>query len=120
MGEGWVKLHRKFLDWEWFSTANMVQVFLYLVLAANHEDGRWQGVEVKRGQLITGRKTLSEKTGISEKAIRTCLNKLELTGEITKKTASKFSIITICKYNEYQQCEEHEGPAKGQQRARLQ
>ena len=95
----------------------MVHLFIHLLLSANHEDGRWQGVEVKRGQLITGRKALSEATGISEKAIRTTLNKLALTREIRRETASKFSIITICKYNEYQSINDVEGPAKGQQRA---
>ncbi len=48
---GWIKLHRILLDWEWYKSPNMVHVFLHLILSANHEDGRWQGHEVKRGQL---------------------------------------------------------------------
>jgi hypothetical protein len=115
--EGWIKLHRRLVEWEWYKVPSMVHLFLHLVLSANHEDGRWQGVVVKRGQLITGRRSLSEATGISEKTVRTCLSRLEETGEIIKKTASKFSIITVCKYSEYQEVACDEGPAKGQQRA---
>jgi len=115
--DGWVKLHRVFKEWEWYKTPNMVHVFIHLLLSANHEDGKWQGASVLRGQLITGRKSISEATGISEKSIRTSLARLEQTGEISKKSASKYSIITICKYNDYQTVEQAKGPARGQQGA---
>jgi len=115
MGEGWIKLHRRFLDWEWFTTPNMVRLFTFLLVAANHEDGRWQGVEVKRGQLVTGRQSLSAKTGISERSIRTCLARLEQTGEITQKSTNKFSIITVCKYSDYQTADVANRPATDQQ-----
>jgi len=52
------------------------------------------------------------------------IDRLKQTGEIIIKTASKFSIITICNYNNYQsidiengQQRASKGPAKGQQRA---
>ena len=100
--EGWIKLHRKFLTWEWFDKSEMVHLFLYLLLKANHENNIWQGVEIKRGQLITGRKILSKDTGISEQSIRTCMNRLKLTNELTIKTTNKYTIITICNYDSYQ------------------
>jgi len=102
MNCGWVKMYRKFSEWEWYKTPNMAHLFMHLVISANHIDGRWQGIEVKKGQLVTGRLSLSEQTGISEQSIRTALNKLKSTGEITIKSTSKFSIITICNYIEYQ------------------
>ena len=80
----------------------MLHLFFHLVVMANHEDGSWQGISVKRGQLITGRKALSLATGISEQSIRTCLTRLERTGEITQKSTSRFSIITLCNYSDYQ------------------
>ena len=48
---GYIQLHRKLLEWEWFQKPEMVVVFLTLLLLANHQDGNWQGHEVKRGQL---------------------------------------------------------------------
>ena len=110
--EGWIKLHRKFSDWEWFQDSYMVHLFIYLLLNANHKEGKWKGVDIERGTLITGRKKLSLATGISEQSIRTCLKKLEQTNEIkidtkstrelTKKSTSNFTIITICNYDNYQ------------------
>jgi hypothetical protein len=99
---GWIKLHRKFLQWEWFTVDEMVKLFIYLLLSANHEDGNFQGVEVKRGQVITGLNKLSFNTGISIQTLRTCLKRLEKTSEINIQSTNKFSIITICNYDTYQ------------------
>lgn len=99
---GWVKLHRKFQSWEWYGNSQMVHLFLHLLLSANHDAKKWQGQTINRGQLATGRKQLSKATGISERSIRTCIKHLKSTGELTSKTTSKYSIITICNYEEYQ------------------
>ena len=100
--EGWIKLHRKFCGWEWFNISEMVHLFIYLLINANHEDGNWRGISIKRGQIITGRNSLSENTGISSQTIRTCLSRLKSTNEITIKSTNKYSIITITKYDDYQ------------------
>jgi len=99
--EGWIKLHRKFMTWEWYADDHMVRLFVHLLLEANHKPQRWRGILIERGQLVTGRFKLSENTGISEQSIRTCLNRLKSTSEITIKSTSKYSIITICNYNKY-------------------
>ena len=91
--EGWIKLHRKLTEWEWYKDNNTKSLFIHLLLMANHKDGRFQGQEGKRGQLITGRKVLSVQTGLSEQQIRTGLNKLISTNEITIKTTNKNSLI---------------------------
>lgn len=98
---GWIKLHRKFKEWQWYKKSEMVHLFIHLLVSANFKDGFWQGIEIKRGQLVTGRKTLSNETGISEQSIRTCLSKFEKSGEINIKSTNKNSIITICKYDYY-------------------
>jgi len=100
--EGWIKLHRKFLEWEWFKMPEMVQLFIFLLISANHEVKKWQGIEIKRGEYLTGRESLSLKTGLSQQVIRTCLNRLKSTSEITIKSTNKYSIISICKYDSYQ------------------
>lgn len=102
MNNGYVALHRKILDWEWFKDNNMFKLFVYLVLKANHEDQRWNGVVIKRGQLVTGRLKLSQETGISQRTLRTCINRLKSTSELSVKTTNKFSLITIVNYDLYQ------------------
>jgi DNA-binding transcriptional MerR regulator len=99
---GWIKIHRKFLDWEWFNKSEAVHLFVYLLLKANHKDSQWQGIEVKRGQFISSLGKISADTGISLQTIRTLLNKLEKTNEIKVKSTNKFTIVTLCKYECYQ------------------
>ncbi len=111
----WIKLYTSLLNWEWSSDPNMVALWVHLLFKANYEDKRWRGMVVKRGQLITGRKALSDLTGISERTIRTCLARLVDTGEISIKSTNKFSIITICKYSLYQGGFIDDRPATDQQ-----
>lgn len=105
MPDGWIKFYRKFQEWEWYSKSEMVHLFLHLLLNANPEDMEWQGRTIKKGQVITGRRKISEVTGISEQTIRTCLQRLVETGEILVESTNKFSIITICNYGNYQDSE---------------
>jgi len=102
MYRGFVTLHRKLKDWQWYKKDNMVHLFIHLLISANYEKGTWQGVTIERGQLATGRNSLHEATGISEQSIRTCLNRLKSTNEITIQSTNNFSIITICNFDTYQ------------------
>lgn len=98
----WIKIYEKLDEWEWYKDSKMVHLFIHLLLKANNADGSWRGTEIKRGQRLTGRKSLSQETGISEQSIRTCLNNLCSTNEITIKSTSHFSVITLCNYEKYQ------------------
>jgi hypothetical protein len=100
--EGWIKLHRKFNEWEWYNISEMVHLFIHLLINANSKDGEWRGVILKRGQILTGLHSLHESTKISIQTIRTCLKRLEKTSEINIQVTNKYSIITICKYEDYQ------------------
>ena len=100
--EGWIKLYRKFSEWEWFNISEMVHLYIYLLLNANHEEGKWRGATIKRGQIITGLHSLNKSTGISIRTLRTCLSRLKLTKEIDIETTNRFSVITICNYENYQ------------------
>ena len=102
---GWIKMHHKLLDWEWASCPETLALWIHILLRANFEDKRWHGIMVPRGSLVTGRKELAKNTGLSEQQVRTSLNRLISTNEITISTTNKFSIITICKYEDYQMIE---------------
>jgi len=104
--KGWIKLHRKLLEWEWADNPIVFHLFIHLLLSANHKEKLWRGNKVKKGQFITGLYSLSEQTGISIQSLRTALKKLELTKEITRKSTNKFSIITIVKWEQYQVLEQ--------------
>lgn len=114
MCNGWIKLHRKILDWEWFTSPSTLQLFIYLLLRANKEDKKWRGILIKRGQLVTSVATISEETKLSTQQVRTSLNRLKSTNEITSKTTNRFTLVTVCKYESYQLYEEVEQQAKQQ------
>jgi biotin operon repressor len=98
---GFVKIHRRMMMWEWYTDHITKSVFLHLIISANYEDGRFRGHEVKRGQVVTGRKELADKLSLTQQNIRTALDKLKSTSEITIKSTNRFSIITVVNYNTY-------------------
>ena len=102
MDNGWIKLHRKLEKWEWYQDSKTFHLFIHLILQANHQPKKWRGIMIERGQFITGLHSLKSQTGISIQSTRTSLERLKSTSEITIKTTNKYSIVTICKYNEYQ------------------
>lgn len=113
--KGWVKIHRSMLKWEWWDDHNTARLWLYLLLTAAHEDVRFRGKVIKRGQLATTRVKLAEATGMSEQSVRTSLQRLKSTNEITTKVTNKYTIITICKFDNYQIIEDDANQQNNQQ-----
>ena len=99
---GFIVINKKILKWEWYQDTNTVRLFLHLLLIANWEDKKWQGIEIKRGQAITSLKHLVQQTKLTLQQVRTSLTRLISTNEITKKTTNKYTVITINNYNKYQ------------------
>ena len=106
--KGWIKLHRKFSNWEWKHKPEMVALWVEILISANYEERKWQGVTLKPGQLAVGRDALAKKTGLSAQTIRTCLNRLKSTNEITIKSTNKFSVITVNRWELWQGGEENQ------------
>lgn len=100
--DGYIKLHRKILDWEWFQDPNTLTLFIYLLAKANHKAKKWQGQTIERGQLVTSFAKMSEETGLSVRNVRTALAHLESTGEVTRKATNKRQTITVENYTSYQ------------------
>lgn len=105
----WIKLYRKICDWQWYQDAKMVHLFVHLMLKASimNESGlsdSWQ--------LCTSLRILSKETGLSLQNIRTCIGKLQRTGEITFRTlpTHQQSIITICNFDSYQASKQQIAP----------
>jgi hypothetical protein len=100
--QGWIKLHRQILEWEWYSDNNCFRLFLHLLLKANHKEKRFKGIELKVGSIVTSRDLLARETGLTSQQIRTALTKLISTNEITSVTSSQGTIIQIVSYEKYQ------------------
>lgn len=103
MHRGYIKLWRKFKDWDWYDDHNTCRLFIYLLLSVNHTEKKWKGEVIKPGSIITGRYQLAKETGLTPSQIRTSLDKLKMTSDITIKTTNKYSLISINNWNDYQQ-----------------
>ena len=103
MNNGWIKLHRSLLDWEWYDDANVVRLFLHCTLRANHTEKQWRGITISRGQFYTSLDTLVAETGLSTSQLRTCFKKLESTGEVTSSSQARGRMVTVKNYDQYQQ-----------------
>lgn len=102
ISSGFILLHRKITEWEWYQNPNTFRVFLHCLLMANFADGRFEGKDIKRGQFVTSLPSLSEQTKLSVRQVRVALDHLILTGELTNKSFTKYRIITVVNYDRYQ------------------
>lgn len=102
MNNGFITLHRKILDWEWYDDLNTTRLFIHCLLRANHKDNNWRGILIQRGSFLTSINTLSKETKLSTSQIRTSLKKLKSTSEIASKSQAQYSVITMLKYDQYQ------------------
>lgn len=115
-GGGWVKLHRKLLEWEWYQDAHMVHLLVHLLLTASHEERRYKGLTIKRGQVVTSIKELAEALGASETSTRRRMKRLKSGGFLTIKVAHRITTITICNYDSYQTKEKSSGEIVAEKR----
>ena len=103
MKAGFILLYRQITEWEWYQNPNTFRVFLHCLLMANFADGRFEGQDIKRGQFVTSLPSLSKQTRLTIQQVRTALDHLKSTGEITDRAYPKYRVITVVKYDEYQQ-----------------
>ena len=112
----WVKLSRKLATSAIAAKPEYLAVWVHLLLAASYKEGEIlvgrQVVRLLPGQLVFGRHKFSEKTGVSEAIVRSALQVLKSLQQITIKSETKYSVITITNWSFYQGKE----PAEDQQR----
>ena len=90
------------VDWEWYGNVNTCMVFLHCLFKANWKPCKWQGIEIKAGQFVTSLPNMAKETGLSIQQVRTAINHLKSTGEITDKAYTKFRLITVNNWCRYQ------------------
>lgn len=107
---GWIKLHRALADHWLSSNPDSLSVWVHLLLQANHTEVKRQingsVLAIQAGQIITSRKSLSEKTGVQESKVERVLKRLETEQQISQRGLSKFRVISILNWDLYQQNEQ--------------
>lgn len=109
--EGYIKLYRKLLENPVVcKDGDHLAVWVYLLLSATHkETPTWfkgQKTVLLPGQLITGRKAISQKLEISESKIHRILVCFEIEHQIEQQTSSQNRLISILNWSEYQSAEQ--------------
>ena len=102
MSNGWVKIHRSLLDWEWWDSPDTVMLWLTILLSVNHEPKKWHGMVIQPGEMVTSLEALAKKSRLSVRRVRTSLNRLKSTQEVTYKTTSRFTLIKVVKWGDFQ------------------
>jgi hypothetical protein len=111
--QGWIKLHRKILFSNMYRSLNSKQrdVMITCLLLANHSENEWEFdgniYECKPGQFVTSLQKIADFCGndVKVQSVRTALLKLEKWQFLTNKSTKQNRLITICKWDTYQQKE---------------
>lgn len=109
MQEGWILLHRKLQECEIWANSqpfDMRSAWVDLLLLANHKDAEiifdYKPMTVKRGQYLTSVRKLSARWSWSKDRTLKYLKLLESLGMIRRDSTNQRTLITIEKYDIYQ------------------
>jgi hypothetical protein len=105
-GRGYILLWRKALSSAAFQDPVTWKIFCWCLLRANYEPLPWDAtgeeIKIERGQFVTGRFSAAKELKLHESTIYRNLKKLEKFGAISLKSNNKYTVVTICNYESYQ------------------
>lgn len=96
-----IQLTDEFIEWEWFSKPKTLSLYMYLMLRANEKESEQSGIQVMRGQLLTLREIILQKTGLTDSELSTAIGHLKRSNLITADKVRKFMLITILDYDKF-------------------
>lgn len=99
---GYIKNWRSMLEWEHYTDINTFKLFMHFLYTANIKDMKYMGQIIPRGSLVIKERTIGNETGLEYQEVRTAIKKLLASGEITKKSTNKFTVINIVNFGIYQ------------------
>lgn len=109
MDRGYIKFWRKSLDSGMIRNHKLWCLWTWCLLKATHETHvqrvGFQEITIEAGQFVFGRKAAAIELGMSEQNIRTGLDHLVRSKNLTIKSTNKFSIITVVNWPTYQMVE---------------
>lgn len=102
MNGNYIKVSRSLLDWCWYHDVNTCRLFIHMLLRVNWKRGYFGEEVIERGSFVSSISKLSAETGLSEREVRTALEHLKKTGEVTCNRHAKYSVYTVVNYCKYQ------------------
>ena len=113
----YIKLYRKFLEWEWYRNEHTKNLFIHCLLKANWKESKFEGNVIQRGSFVSSIDILANETGLTSDEVRTAIKHLICTGEITKQSTNKYTVFSVVNYDLYQpvsQAEPKQAPSYSQ------
>ena len=105
-GKGFIKVYRKLLSSAVFHDEGTLKVWMWCILRANYEPLPWdfsgEEITVERGTFLTGRLSASVELNMSQSRAWRHLKKLERWGNVSLKSDSRFTVVSINNYETYQ------------------
>ena len=87
---GWIKLHRKIIEWEYFTNPECVQLLVYLLCQADEE-----------GNVFTTVERICADLRLTRQVVRDRLKKMSSTNTSTIKSTINGTYITLCNFTSY-------------------
>lgn len=112
--QGWIKLHRKLLCSPVWNEPGMLKLWIYCLMKSTHKEKEillgQQIIKLEPGQFVTGRNSLHEDFNrgvkpankVSAITLWRWLKMLEKMSNIALKTNNKFTVVTVDKWEKYQ------------------
>ena len=97
INNGFVKIPRSILDWEWYDHPDVSRVYFHLILKVNYAPAKWRGIDILIDEHITSIDKLSTELAISPFKVRESLSKLKATGYIELFPTNKFTKLKVIK-----------------------
>lgn len=114
--KGWIKTYRKIQDcwiWQIDKPFDERSAWIDLLLTANHKDVKMlfngELITIKRGQLITSVRKLSDKWQWDKNKTLKFLRLLENDGMLLKESDNHRTLLSIVNYEIYQDCTDTDG-----------
>ncbi len=119
-----IKIDRKIIDSEVWANSKYLKIWIWMLVKANYKQkyvsvntGRGEtSVLVKRGQFIFGRFKAEQELDFDGSLIYRTVKRFEEMGMIDIVSNSHYSLVSICKYDEYQTEKDNDEQAMNKQR----
>ena len=92
---GWIKLHRKYIEEDWYRDPKQRNIYIHLLITAAHEPTFIRGIYLRPGQTVTTVSELVKVSGMTTRQVRTGLKRLEQNHLVTSQTTNRFTVINI-------------------------
>jgi hypothetical protein len=98
----WIKLYESFLDWHWYHDEFVKSLYIHCLLKAYKKPSKYGGEIIPQGSFVTSSIQLADELNTTRQKIRTALEKLVSTNDLTTKTTNKKTIINVVNWGNYQ------------------